>query len=73
MLITTGGTVIRVPADGIKQSGRSTQGVIVMRPREGELVSTLARVVEQDEDDALEPAVELGPEPEGEPEPEPAA
>jgi hypothetical protein len=42
-----------------------------MRPREGELVSTLARVVEQDEDDGLEPAVELGPEPEGEPEPEP--
>ena len=72
MLITTGGTVIRVPADGIKQSGRSTQGVIVMRPREGELVSTLARVVEQDEDDGLEPAVELGPEPEGEPEPEPS-
>jgi DNA gyrase subunit A len=71
MLITTGGTVIRVPADGIKQSGRSTQGVIVMRPREGELVSTLARVVEQDEDDGLEPVVELGPEPEGEPEPEP--
>ncbi len=49
MLITTGGTVIKVPADGIKQSGRSTQGVIVMRPREGERVSTLARVVEQDE------------------------
>ena len=49
MLITTGGTVIRIPADGIKQSGRSTQGVIVMRPREGERVSTLARVVEQDE------------------------
>ena len=71
MLITTGGTVIRVPADGIKQSGRSTQGVIVMRPREGELVSTLARVVEQDEDDGLEPAVELGPAPEGDPEPEP--
>jgi DNA gyrase subunit A len=49
MLISTGGTVIRVPADGIKQSGRSTQGVIVMRLREGERVSTLARVVEQDE------------------------
>ena len=49
MLISTGGTVIRVPAEGIKQSGRATQGVIVMRPREGEQVSTLARVVEQDE------------------------
>ena len=49
MLISTGGTVIRVPAEGIKRSGRSTQGVIVMRLREGEHVSTLARVVEQDE------------------------
>jgi len=64
MLITTGGTVIRVPADGIKQSGRSTQGVIVMRLREGENVSTLARVVEQDEDDGPESAVELDPDPE---------
>jgi DNA gyrase subunit A len=50
MLISTGGTVIRVPADGIKRSGRATQGVIVMRLREGETerVSTLARVVEHE-------------------------
>jgi DNA gyrase subunit A len=48
MLITDGGTVIRVPADEIKRSGRATQGVIVMRPREGELVSTLARVIEHE-------------------------
>ena len=48
MLMSTGGTVIRVPAEGIKRSGRSTQGVIVMRLREGEHASTLARVVEQD-------------------------
>ena len=59
MLISTGGTVIRIPADGIKQSGRATQGVIVMRPREGEHVSTLARVVEQDEgEDGPEVVVE---------------
>jgi DNA gyrase subunit A len=55
MLISTGGTVIRVSADDIKQSGRSTQGVIVMRLREGEQVSTLARVVEQDENGEDEP------------------
>jgi DNA gyrase subunit A len=63
MLISTGGTVIRIPADGIKQSGRATQGVIVMRPRGSERVSTLARVVEQDEDDVVEaaPADEPGP------------
>jgi DNA gyrase subunit A len=72
MLITTGGTVIRVPADGIKQSGRSTQGVIVMRLREGERVSTLARVVEQDEeDDALEAPVASAAENGGPPEAEP--
>ena len=35
MLISTGGTVIRIPAEGIKQSGRATQGVIVMRPARG--------------------------------------
>jgi DNA gyrase subunit A len=59
MLISTGGTVIRIPAEDIKQSGRATQGVIVMRPREGERVSTLARVVEQDEDVVDAPTVAL--------------
>jgi DNA gyrase subunit A len=49
MLISTGGTVIRMRADDIKRLGRSTQGVIVMRLREGERVSTLAPVVESDE------------------------
>jgi DNA gyrase subunit A len=50
MLITTGGTVIRMSADDIKRSGRSTQGVIVMRLREGEQISSLAPVVESDEE-----------------------
>src|SRR5205814_1813629 len=31
MLISNGGTVIRMPVDGIRRMGRSTQGVIVMR------------------------------------------
>ena len=46
MLISTGGTVIKMPADGIKRSGRATQGVIVMRLRDGETVSALAPVVD---------------------------
>ncbi len=50
MLISDGGTVIRMPVDDIKRSGRSTQGVIVMRLREGEHVSSLAPVVEAAED-----------------------
>ena len=52
MLISDAGTVIRMAVDGIKRSGRSTQGVIVTRLREGEHVSTLAPVVGSDDDDA---------------------
>ena len=51
MLISDGGTVMRTAVDGIKRSGRATQGVIVMRLREGEHVSTLAPVVGSDDDD----------------------
>src|SRR5437764_14167006 len=50
MLISTGGTVIRMSADDIRRMGRSTQGVIVMRLREGEQVSTLAPVVESEDE-----------------------
>jgi DNA gyrase subunit A len=50
MLISTGGTVIKMPVEDIRQMGRSTQGVIVMRLREGEKVSALAPVVESDQD-----------------------
>ena len=52
MLISDAGTVIRMAVDGIKRSGRSTQGVIVTRLREGEHVSTLAPVVGSDDDDS---------------------
>jgi DNA gyrase subunit A len=52
MLISDGGTVIRMSVDDIKRSGRATQGVIVMRLREGERVSSLAPVVESAEDKA---------------------
>jgi DNA gyrase subunit A len=50
MLISDGGTVIRMSVDDVKRSGRATQGVIVMRLREGEHVSTLAPVVGSDEE-----------------------
>jgi DNA gyrase subunit A len=54
MLISTGGTVIKMPVEDIKRMGRSTQGVIVMRLRDGEYVSSLAPVVESDNgDDAV--------------------
>jgi DNA gyrase subunit A len=46
MLISTGGTVIRMSVDDIKRAGRATQGVIVMRLKADERVSALAPVVE---------------------------
>jgi DNA gyrase subunit A len=52
MLISNGGTVIRIPVEDVKRLGRSTQGVIVMRLREGEQVSALAPVVESGEEDS---------------------
>jgi DNA gyrase subunit A len=54
MLMSTGGTVIRMPVEEVKRLGRSTQGVIVMRLRKGERVSTLAPVVEQPNGDEEE-------------------
>src|SRR5438128_2531067 len=68
MLISTGGTVIRMSADDIKRSGRATQGVIVMRLREGELVSSLAPVLESENgsaeaDDVVAPVGEAEPTP----------
>jgi len=48
MLISTGGTVIRIPVDDVRRLGRATQGVIVMRLRGDERVSALAPVVDSD-------------------------
>ncbi len=49
MLISTGGTVIRMSVDEIKRLGRATQGVIVVRLRDGEKVSSLAPVADSDD------------------------
>jgi DNA gyrase subunit A len=71
MLISDGGTVIKIPVDGIRRAGRATQGVIVMRLREGEQVATLAPVIGSDDEADVE-IIELGvgtdTETEGEPE-----
>ena len=57
MLISTGGTVIRMSVEAVKRLGRATQGVIVMRLRGDEIVSTLAPVVDSDEGDAGDDAI----------------
>jgi DNA gyrase subunit A len=60
MLMSTGGTVIRMPVDEIKRLGRATQGVIVMRLRGDEQVSSIALVAESEEPPQVgdEPAAE---------------
>src|SRR5438094_4787075 len=60
MLISNGGTVIKMPVADVKRLGRATQGVIVMRLREGEIVSTLAPVMDPGDD-------EVGDEPDADP------
>jgi DNA gyrase subunit A len=73
MLISTSGTVIKMPVEGIRRAGRATQGVIVMRLRgDEEFVSSIAPVVESDATDATieasaDAAVEAGIEPLAEP------
>jgi len=66
MLISTTGTMIKIPVEDVRRMGRSTQGVIVMRLRgEEERVSGLAPVVEPEED-AEDELLSAGMEPGGE-------
>ena len=62
MLISTGGTVIKMAVDEVKRLGRATQGVIVMRLGKGEMVSSIAPVTESEapetDDAPAEPATE---------------
>src|SRR5438874_944025 len=54
IMITKKGIMIRVPVEGIRISGRNTQGVKVMNLTTGDLVVDVARVVKEDEDEAVE-------------------
>jgi DNA gyrase subunit A len=65
MLISTGGTVIRMSVNEIKRLGRATQGVIVVRLREGEAVSSFAPVAESANGDDLGVASDDTPPPAG--------
>ena len=62
MLISTGGTVIRIPVEDVKRLGRSTQGVIVMRLRGDERVSAIAPVIDGNDDDEALPEDEVSAE-----------
>src|SRR5438309_1920310 len=60
MMITKKGIMIRVPVEGIRISGRNTQGVKVMNLTSGDLLVDVARVVKEDEADDGEGDAEDG-------------
>jgi DNA gyrase subunit A len=53
MAITRGGMVIRTGIDPIRETGRDSQGVIVIRLDEGDVVQDVAHVVGEKEDEFL--------------------
>jgi len=46
LMVTKKGQTIRMGLDGVKKSGRSTQGVILMRPSDGDLVSSISLLLD---------------------------
>ena len=63
MVITNGGQVIRTRVFEIRETGRNTQGVRVIRLREGEQVVDVEPVAETDDEDGSEPGENEGSEP----------
>jgi DNA gyrase subunit A len=63
MMITKKGIMIRVPVEGIRITGRNTQGVKVMNLTAGDLVVDVARVVKEEEDEAEDEGDEVLPKP----------
>ncbi|WP_096272253.1 DNA gyrase subunit A [Paucisalibacillus globulus] len=51
MLITAAGVLIRIPVEGISQTGRNTQGVRLIRLQENEEVATVAIIDHEDEEE----------------------
>ncbi|MCC6872832.1 MAG: DNA gyrase subunit A [Sandaracinaceae bacterium] len=51
MVVTDGGQIIRTHVQQIREAGRNTQGVIILRVAEGERVVDVEPVAEMDQDD----------------------
>ncbi|MFA6141995.1 MAG: DNA gyrase subunit A [Candidatus Omnitrophota bacterium] len=56
MLMTEKGMIVRSPIKDIRATGRSTQGVRLMKLDSGDKVASLAKIVPEDEDEAAEKA-----------------
>jgi DNA gyrase subunit A len=55
MLITTGGQMVRIPVQGIREAGRNTQGVKLVNLDAGDKLQAIASVIGEDKQDAVEP------------------
>jgi DNA gyrase subunit A len=54
MLVSDGGTVIRVPVEGIRFASRATKGVTIFNTAEGEKVVSVERISEPQSDEETE-------------------
>ncbi|WP_127715464.1 DNA gyrase subunit A [Halobacteriovorax sp. HLS] len=54
MVITDKGQVVRTKISGISLMGRATQGVRIIKLKEGESVVSVEKIIEPDEDDSIE-------------------
>ncbi|MGI4991223.1 DNA gyrase subunit A [Halobacteriovorax sp. GFR7] len=51
MIITDRGQVVRTKVSGVSLMGRATQGVRLIKPKEGEKVVSIAKIIEADDED----------------------
>ena len=63
MLITQGGKIIRIGVDGVRVSGRSTQGVKLMDLDSEDRLVAVAKLAERDEEEEIEALADNEPEP----------
>jgi DNA gyrase subunit A len=63
MLVTDAGRLIRVPADQVRITARQAMGVTLFRVSEGEHVTSIFPVLEEENGDSTEPAPEQEPAP----------
>ena len=55
MLTSKDGMMVRIPVKDIRIQGRNTMGVTIMRLNEGDKVVSVAKIVEEDEEEESEP------------------
>ncbi|TIY08113.1 MAG: hypothetical protein E5V16_19525, partial [Mesorhizobium sp.] len=58
LLVSDGGTVIRVPVNGIRFASRATKGVTIFNTADGEKVVSVERISEPQSDEEAEESVE---------------